>query len=535
MKTIYYLFICIIFVGPLFSQPSDPIDPIYSRFIITDNKSQKIEMKYSQSKLLTERIIFTLDSSINRWIPQSKVENDYNVYDSVTNIRYYYYSNEAETWIQWRDDSFTYDGRKLILEEVYTWEESGRSWQPQSKIELIYDTSGLLIENAKYFYSSIDELWLPSFKTVYEFDSVGNRNRWHYSSAFNNKYEWGDPIRYYEIFNELGQITKIEDYNGSTLFGTEIYQYNSLGKISLFEEYHYDDKTDRIEYYYDALGLLSREVRYKYGEFRYPHEEELFDYFENTNLLEEYYLLTYDSFSYPKDAYRLLNQYDNNNFLIKKLHMTTDKEYNQFYYRDTNIITREEEFEYDPVGRLVEEKSTTYLEDIIGDYLKKYFYDPPKTQEIDFPLPEFFYVNSNQKMDANATSELQITYIIESENAELISKDTLLITNEGEVKITATQEGNGFWQEANPVSITFNSTILSSNFKNNSKIYPNPANNSLSIEIEEFQKASIYDLKGKEIQTSNRSKFDLYIPSGTYLLRIKKTNGSIISIKLVKN
>ncbi len=70
-------------------------------------------------------------------------------------------------------------------------------------------------------------------------------------------------------------------------------------------------------------------------------------------------------------------------------------------------------------------------------------------------------------------------------------------------------------------------------------VYPNPMNESLTVSMlgnHKLQSATIYDLIGNEIITSNKSDIDVsHLQNGVYVIRIKDNNGSIYSQKVIKN
>ena len=70
-------------------------------------------------------------------------------------------------------------------------------------------------------------------------------------------------------------------------------------------------------------------------------------------------------------------------------------------------------------------------------------------------------------------------------------------------------------------------------------VYPNPMNESLNISMlgnHKLQSATIYDLIGNEIITTNKSDIDVsHLQNGVYVIRIKDNNGNTYSQKVVKN
>ena len=82
-----------------------------------------------------------------------------------------------------------------------------------------------------------------------------------------------------------------------------------------------------------------------------------------------------------------------------------------------------------------------------------------------------------------------------------------------------------------------NTTSISNKNKLSFKAFPNPTNNQLQIEIENYNGVfcvQLYDFTGKLIQTTNESFIDLKDhPKGIYLLKVA-FGDKIEQIKVVK-
>mgnify|MGYP000913071297 CR=1 FL=1 len=70
-------------------------------------------------------------------------------------------------------------------------------------------------------------------------------------------------------------------------------------------------------------------------------------------------------------------------------------------------------------------------------------------------------------------------------------------------------------------------------------VYPNPTNQSLTIlntTVEEINQVLLFDISGRLITTFGKTiELDLsIIHSGMYLLQINKTNGGVLSTRIIK-
>ena len=77
-------------------------------------------------------------------------------------------------------------------------------------------------------------------------------------------------------------------------------------------------------------------------------------------------------------------------------------------------------------------------------------------------------------------------------------------------------------------------TTLGINKKNN-LFYPNPATDQIQININNFDKAVIFELSGKRVMLSKKTKIDLSkLDKGIYLIKIQDQSGQIYKAKIIK-
>lgn len=86
------------------------------------------------------------------------------------------------------------------------------------------------------------------------------------------------------------------------------------------------------------------------------------------------------------------------------------------------------------------------------------------------------------------------------------------------------------------VSNEINISVLDVLALNNQEpnIYPNPTNGILCVEVEDFEKTSIYNITGKLVLESNEKTIDIsQLPKGVYLIKVF-ANGIVSNKKIVK-
>ena len=142
-----------------------------------------------------------------------------------------------------------------------------------------------------------------------------------------------------------------------------------------------------------------------------------------------------------------------------------------------------------------------------------------------------------------------LTYTIKSGNTgdafELGSIDgKLIVARSGEVDYTITplftlsiEVSDGALTATADITINVtpeDDTTLGIN-KKNYLFYPNPATDQIQININNFDKAVIFELSGKRVMLSKKTKIDLSkLDKGIYLIKIQDQSGQIYKAKIIK-
>ena len=150
---------------------------------------------------------------------------------------------------------------------------------------------------------------------------------------------------------------------------------------------------------------------------------------------------------------------------------------------------------------------------------------------------------------ANDVDGDALTYVIKSGNTKEAfaigsSNGQLTIAKSSEVDYTITPlftlniEVSDGTLTAN-ADITINvtpedSTTLGINQKGN-LFYPNPVTNQIQININNFERATIFELSGKRLISSKKTQINLSeFNKGIYLMRIQNHSGQIFNTKIIK-
>jgi hypothetical protein len=144
-------------------------------------------------------------------------------------------------------------------------------------------------------------------------------------------------------------------------------------------------------------------------------------------------------------------------------------------------------------------------------------------------LKEKVEANDVLQLNATASSGLPVSYEIISGDATLVG-NTITFNQQGTVQIKAIQEGNDEYAETEEiVEIQVEvATGLDEIAKNTIRIYPNPVERDLTIELEGNEKCMIriYDMRGKLVlqkeSNSKQEQFNLSgFSAGMYLLKLQ--------------
>lgn len=148
-------------------------------------------------------------------------------------------------------------------------------------------------------------------------------------------------------------------------------------------------------------------------------------------------------------------------------------------------------------------------------------------QSITFELQESALLNNEQSIElvATASSDLQVAFSSSDENVAQVNGSTLDLIIPGQVTVTASQEGNQNYIEAEPQSriLTVEQILGLIDELPKASIYPNPASHYFSIQ-DDARTVDIYNVKGELVKSfvDISDQFEISeLSNGTYLLIVQ--------------
>ncbi len=162
-------------------------------------------------------------------------------------------------------------------------------------------------------------------------------------------------------------------------------------------------------------------------------------------------------------------------------------------------------------------------------------------QSISFNAPSQGQIGESLVLNATSTSGLPVSFSLDGESAALTGNE-LTFLSEGSITVSAMQEGNNNYEAATTINaeIQVVETITAIDELPDLKIYPNPADQELRIELPNHSIASIrmIDLSGKIWHERNTQSSTLTIdvkllPSGIYVLQLQTITGEQTTRKVL--
>ena len=352
----------------------------------------------------------------------------------------------------------------------------GTSWVPVNRTEFIYDNSNNLTEEAELSWNSGTSQWIKTDVSTYTYNANNNSIIELYQSF--NGTNVDQQNRTTNTYNSEGELTQFldEDYLNSNWVNTY--------KVAL--EYANGSIASGISYDWNGaawvIGENSTQVEINYN----PNgtvSSVVTDIRESSSWLT---------------AYRSVYSYDANN----RVTLNND----EFFDGSTWSVENKLEYTYDANGNVVTEKG--FYEDngvFVVDYEETNTFDTSQSMA-DFAHPF---------KDKNG-----IDYLF-SVNG-IINK--ILTTTSSESRTTYN------YGEATTSAPTFNLADV--------RVYPSPATDVINVSIENgaIHKIEVYNLLGKKVFTSAKSKINVEsLAKGVYLLKIRSEDGGFITKKLIKN
>ncbi|MEP2169718.1 leucine-rich repeat domain-containing protein [Polaribacter sp.] len=225
----------------------------------------------------------------------------------------------------------------------------------------------------------------------------------------------------------------------------------------------------------------------------------------------------------------------------------------------------------------VDENGLTSLDVSNNPLLKYLYFEDNSITSIDVsnnPALYYLYCTNNQLTDLDVSQNIAL-YSLKCGSNSLTSLDVSLNTELGNLNCTSNSltslniangnnielylyatdnpdlaciqidEGHtyfGDWEKdetAEYSTVDCNTlSVVDENFNNTIRVFPNPIINTLHINLsteQEFKKAQIFNMLGKEVLTTSATTIDMSsFSSGIYLLKIENTDNNVVLRKIIK-
>lgn len=480
---------------------------------------------------------YAWDEDIYDWVYISRTTWDYNNFGMTKLEVHNTWSTESETWIPDSKDSSSYDEQgRILLELLYQWDQKVEKWDTIQKRDYSYS------ENNSYqsFYEKdLETGYLKLYSYSREEFIYNERNlliRKNQYARYSLEEPWGIPSYELYEYNENDKLIKSSSDSYESK-GQVIFDYDTYGHLIL--EAIYNRKQN------DANWVLSSEKKYKYD--------------ITGNLLEEQH---YYRDEWNQDQWKKTNEYDDfGNQLISTSYSLDLKD-------STFVYSRKSEKLRDNAGRI--NKVAEYVWDTvenkwIGQYgLDEYFYQNGLLKKIQYsewdsekkgwddPLNyETFYYKGisdipDLKIDSIFTSfspdndctihiygsggEGNYYYSIDNQTTWGTSKEFSNLSFGTYYIYLKDEAGNIVEYQNNPVTI--NITAVNTKSPSKIRIFPNPFEDRINIELEQLIfDVSIYNVIGERVYAQKNlnsthcihlDKFD----KGIYLIYVITKKGS---------
>jgi len=133
-------------------------------------KGFKEEFKYNPSDIPTLSFSYYWDPESNKWIPEGKIEVEFNAIGNLILIIYSEYSGGKYNPYLKRE--IIYNDNVLILEEIESEYQSGTLYI-QNQLIYEYDGNGYIKSISHYNRKALDQQWVYKWKYEYTVDNIG--------------------------------------------------------------------------------------------------------------------------------------------------------------------------------------------------------------------------------------------------------------------------------------------------------------------------------------------------------------------------
>jgi hypothetical protein len=256
-----------------------------SCFDCTSGVPGKVESQFDQNGNCTMYIVYLLTPN-KKYIPEFKVEQNYNL------------------------------NGKPIQEYRYIWEEITNQWINDSKNENTYDDNGALLSTVSCRWNKDQSIWIYYYKMDQSFDQEGN------------------IVWYADYYYDKETVAWLGNKKRESVYGNN--------KLVLFVESNWNEdlmqwiNSQKIEYTYDSTGNKTMEIIYSWNVFEMRWENDYkYDYsILPTGKVAVRIAFTSDISNQWVESFKEEYTYDSNVNEILKINSQMDTTLNQWILQD---------------------------------------------------------------------------------------------------------------------------------------------------------------------------------------------------------
>ena len=434
----------------------------------------------------------------------AKAEAVNNKLGYATSIKSYDFNNTTKEFegVDRTDFTFAADDVTLLIETSYTWNSTTKDWEFANKTEVEYDQNGNEIGGSVYLMDNFTKTLYLDKKTSFEYDKNNNEIlAMVYSlSSITEKLEPDTKTEY--VVNENGKVLQETYYVRHYDSNTSTYSLITSNRLTF--TYHTDGRIKSLlEENWDGPKGLWVGVRKEVNTFNEFDQNTIFDSYKWDTATETWIPFYQNVFSYPTTTasvgYNTFNIY---------LWDTTN---NIWLHRRDAISTRDEN------GNLIKYMMMSWRATTDTNGNQDGVWDG--------------YVNFEFTHDLNFTSNQLLTFMSSNDHPNKV------------LTMTGYKWLNGAWT-VNDVATYYYSqqelSAVSQTLKEESKLFPNPAKDFITVKSDRKSSNSIfelYNLQGSMVLSTvltNDNKVSIeQLAKGAYIYKVNGGNGCFTG-KIVK-
>ncbi len=238
------------------------------------NISSKTLYSYDSDGNRIQGLDYSLDKSSSKWEFSSKTEYSYDAYGNYVLWNVFNWDSDNSIWVNCYKYDFAYDSDENEIQEIYSdWNATINEWVIEYKGDYSYNEDGTYAMDLESYYTGEGELE-DSSKTVYNYDSDGNRTSIYYYEWDSSSSEWVTYDKYEYTYDSDGNMSQYLSYDWNTTSSEWVisskteYTYDSNGNQTQQWTYSWDSSNSewvnsyKYEYSYDSNNKMTLRLYY---------------------------------------------------------------------------------------------------------------------------------------------------------------------------------------------------------------------------------------------------------------------------------